>query len=97
MVALDTIEGIINNSLWFHYAVIDDVLYLRLNGARDIEAIGEETDDSLTLLRDEVTDRPVGLTIVNWWKRFGQGALPDSLKEIEQYIEPWGNRIVGKN
>jgi hypothetical protein len=94
MVALDTIEGIINDVLWFHYAVSDDVLYLRLNDARDIEALGEETDDGLTLLRDSATDRPVGLTIVNWWKRFGHGDLPDSLTTIERHIEPWGDRIA---
>jgi len=94
MVAIDTIEGIINGSLWFHYAVNDDVLYLRLVNARDLPTLGEETDDGFILLRTEDTDEPVGLTVVNWWKRFGRGELPDSLRAIEEYIKPWGNKIA---
>ena len=94
MVAIDTLEGIINGKLWFHYAVSDDVLYLRLNSARDVEALGEETDDGFILLRDPATDAPVGLTVVNWWKRFGDGELPDSLHAIEQRIEPWARKLA---
>jgi hypothetical protein len=94
MVALDTIEGIINNVVWFHYSVIDDVLYLRLQSARDSEALGEETDDGFILLRDAVSDKTVGLTVVKWWKRFGHGDLPDSLAAIEKQIEPWMGKLA---
>jgi hypothetical protein len=94
MVALDTIEGTINGAIWFHYSITDDVLYLRLQSALDREAVGEETDDGFILLRDSDTDVPVGLTIVNWWKRFGQGRLPDSLLAIEKQIEPWAGKIA---
>lgn len=79
MVKTDAIEGTIDQLLWFHYDLASDVLYLRLANHRERNALGEETDDGFILLRDEQTDEPIGLTIVNWWKRFGQGGLPDSM------------------
>jgi hypothetical protein len=56
--------------------------------------VGEETDDGFIHLRDQKTDRPVGLTVVNWWKRFGAGELPDSIREIQRRIESLGQRIA---
>jgi hypothetical protein len=94
MVAIDTLEGSFDGTLWFHYEPGDDVLYLRLAARRDVETLGEETDDGLILLRDARTNDPVGLTIVNWWKRFGRGPLPDSLTEIQDQIEPWAKKIA---
>jgi hypothetical protein len=94
MVAIDTIEGIINSALWFHYSVSDDVLYLRQSAERHTDALGEETDDGFILLRSEKTDQPIGLTVVNWWKRFGKGDLPDSFLAFEKYIEPWANKVA---
>jgi hypothetical protein len=94
MVAVDTLEGIINNALGYHYDVSSDVLYLRLLSHRDAPALGEETDAGFILLRDQTTDTPIGLTVVNWWKRFGHGALPDSISEIQRHIEPWTHRLA---
>lgn len=94
MVAIDTLEGFINTTLWFHYDVGGDVLYLRLASQRETETLGEETDDGYILHRDAHTGQPVGLTIVNWWKRFGQGDLPDSLSELERQIEPWAQKLA---
>ena len=94
MVTVDTLEGVINNSLWYHYDVGNDVLYLRLASRRSGEALGDETDDGLILLRDALTNDPVGLTIVSWWKRFGHGPLPDSISEIQRQIEPWANKLA---
>jgi hypothetical protein len=94
MVTTDTLEGFINNAYWYHYDAANDVLYLRLLSARQTTALGEETDDGFILLRDEKTDRPVGLTVVNWWKRFGEGALPDSISQIQSRIEPWAKNIA---
>jgi hypothetical protein len=94
MVAIDTIEGLIDDVFWFHYAVGDDVLYLRLASSRDVDTLGEETEDGFILLRDAQNDQPIGLTIVSWWKRFGRGALPDSLSAIEKQIEPWAAKIA---
>jgi hypothetical protein len=74
--------------------VSGDVLYLRIASKRDVDTLGEETDDGFILLRDARTSNPVGLTIVNWWKRFGQGDLPDSLTELEHQIEPWARKLA---
>jgi hypothetical protein len=94
MVTVDTIEGIIDQFLWFHYDLTADVLYLRLKSARESEAVGEEMPDGTILLTDAETDRPIGLTVVNWWKRFGRGAVPDSLSEIQASIAPWAGKLA---
>ncbi|MEX0774277.1 MAG: hypothetical protein WD042_01045 [Phycisphaeraceae bacterium] len=94
MVAIDTLEGVINQTLWYHYDVGSDVLYLRLLSERDTDTVGEETEDGFILLRDEATDRPVGLTVVSWWKRFGEGGLPDSISQIQSRIEPWAKKLA---
>lgn len=93
MALIETIEGVVG-TLWYHYDVADDVLYLRLKDQRDAPTVGEETDDGFILLRDEATDKTVGLTVVNWWKRFGSGEFPDSIREIQRRIEPLGQRIA---
>ena len=94
MVITDTLEGTIDSTLWYHYDVTSDVLYLRLVSERQTQTVGEETDEGFILLRREQDDQPVGLTVVNWWKRFGQGPLPDSLKQLERCIEPWKQRLA---
>lgn len=35
MVETDTIEGTINRTLWFHYDMSNDVLYLRYQDSRN--------------------------------------------------------------
>jgi hypothetical protein len=94
MVVTDTLEGVVDGSLWFHYDLANDVLYVRAASHRDAACTGEETTDGMILLRDARTDQPVGLTIVNWWKRFGQGDLPDSILELQRQIEPWARRVA---
>lgn len=94
MVTIDTLEGLINQTLWYHYDVGADVLYLRLAAYRDTPTHGEETDDGFVLLRTRDSNQAIGLTIVNWWKRFGQGDLPDSISEIQRQIEPLAGRFA---
>jgi hypothetical protein len=60
---------------------------------RDVEAVGEENDDGVIVLRAAADDSVVGMTVVNWWKRFGQGLVPDSMKLIVARIEPWAGKI----
>ncbi len=86
MVVTDTLEGTINRTLWYHYALGEDVLYLRLLDQRSAETVGEETSEGLLLLRRVDNDEPVGLTIVHCWKRFGSSAEPDSIRELERCI-----------
>ncbi len=93
-IVTETLEGSIDQAIWYHYDVANDVLYLRLHSARDTPTVAEETDDGLLLLRQESDDRIVGLTVVSWWKRFGSGRRTDSIREIEQRIEGWATRIA---
>ena len=94
MVITETIEGIVDSRLWFHYDMANDVLYVRLASHRDAPAVGEETPDGFILLRDAEADAPIGLTVVGWWKRFGRGELPDSIADLETHIEPWARRVA---
>jgi len=97
MVITDAVEGTVGDgpgALWFHYDVAGDVLYLRLSAERKAQTVAEESDDGLVVLRRAADDKPVGLTVVNWWKRFGSGARPDSLTDLEKAIEPWADRVA---
>lgn len=93
-IVTDTVEGVINGTLSYHYDIVNDVLYLRLLSERDTPTVAEETADGFLLLRRESDDSPVGLTIVSWWKRFGQGDPPDSIKELERHVEPWARKLA---
>ncbi len=73
---MDTIEGTVDESMWYHYDLDNDVLYLRLASQRDVEAFGEETPDGYILLRT-AGDAIVGMTVVDYWRRFGMGMLQD--------------------
>ena len=95
MVVTDTIEGIVDGTLWFHVDLANDVLYLRLAHLREEPTTAEETADGSLLLRSECDDRIVGLTIVDWWKRFGADdptAVP--LAELERRIAESARRLA---
>ena len=94
MVKVDAIEGTSDNALWYHYDVSNDVLYLRFASERDTPTYAEEDDGGLIVLRRETDDAVIGLTVVNWWKNFGRGKLPDSLLELERAIEPWTKKLA---
>ncbi len=94
MVTVDAIEGTVNNVLWYHYDIASDVLYLRIAKHRDTPTVAEETDEGFILLRPEDSEEVVGMTVVSWWRRFGTGDLPDSIRTIEQTIEPFARRLA---
>ena len=94
MVKVDMIEGTVGDALWCHYDVANDTLYLRLVADRDSATYAEETEDGFLQLRREDDERVVGLTVVNWWKRFGHGALPDSIRALADAIEPWARKLA---
>ena len=70
----DAIEGTVNDTLWYHFDVSNDVLYLQLLSKREQELFGEETPDGFILFRTE-DDALAGMTILSWWKRFGKGKI----------------------
>jgi len=94
MVITDSVEGVVDGTVWFHYDLTNDVLYVRLALHRESPSVGEETPDGLILLKHTETGKPIGMTIVNWWKRFGEGELPDSITELQRRIEPWARRVA---
>lgn len=94
MVKTDAIAGIVNDQFRFHYDIFADVLYIRLLSAEHTATYGDVTDEGDILLRDEQTDRAVGLTVVSWWKRYGAGSLPDSIREIQKRIEPLTTKMA---
>jgi hypothetical protein len=93
MVKTDAIEGIVNDRFRFHYDIFADVLYIRLLDTDEVATIADLTDEGDLLLRDDKTNAPVGLTVISWWKRFGQGPLPDSIGKIQNRIEPLAKKV----
>jgi predicted RNase H-like HicB family nuclease len=79
MVTTDTVEGIIDGTVHFHYDVPGDVLYLRLLAATEAATYADVTDEGDFLLRDQTSDRPVGLTVIEPWakKVIASAAVPD--------------------
>ena len=94
MVVADTLEGTIHRTLWYHYDLVNDVLYVRLLDQRSAETVAEETPEGILLVRRADNDAVVGLTAVAWWKRFGSGGAPDSIRELERCLEPWAQRLA---
>ncbi|HEY2154586.1 MAG TPA: hypothetical protein VGH33_03085 [Isosphaeraceae bacterium] len=93
MVIADTLAGIIDSWLTFHYDIGNDVLYFARSGCRLRETFGEETPDGLILHRDAETDEVIKWTSISWWKRFGDGPLPDSMSELARRIEAWSRTL----
>jgi hypothetical protein len=79
---MDTIEGL-DNSIWYHYDLSNDILYLRLASKRHQEAFGEETPDGFILLRDDDATI-IGMTVLDYWARFGTGTLQETPLKILQ-------------
>lgn len=94
MVATDTIEGTIDNSFWFHYDLANDILYLRMADCSDVQTYADEQEDGSLLLHNLEDDTVVGLTIVDWWKTYGNGDIPDSLRRLEEEIEPFAQKLA---
>lgn len=95
-VVTDTLEGIVGNEVWYHYDLLDDVLYMRRSEDRNESTLVEETQDGLLLLTRKKDGKPVGITSVNWWKKLGHGAPPDSIRMIEATIEAWAEAHLTK-
>ncbi len=87
-------QKVVDGMLWCHYDIANDVFYFRLLTERNTPTLGEETPDGLILSVRQDNKRVIGLTVVNWWKRFRKGHLPDSIHELEQAIEPWAKKLA---
>lgn len=94
MAKVDTIEGITDGVLWCHYDISNDVLYLRRVDHRPAPACSEENEGGFLVVGRQDNDQVVGMTVGSWWKRFGDGELPDSTHELEKAIEPWAQKLA---
>ena len=54
MGTVDTLEGVLNQVLWFRYDVGNDVISLRLVSQHMADTYSEETDDGFILIKDVV-------------------------------------------
>lgn len=75
---------------------VRSVRFVRLNAAplHHPPTYAEEDDGGMIVLRRESDEVVIGPIIVNWWKNFGRGKLPDSLHELERAIDPWTKRLA---
>jgi len=96
MVITDTVAGVIDRWLCFHYDLRDDVLYLRSAAHPETSSFGEETADGLILLRNADTDEPLGLTEVSWLKRSGRPGVPDSIGDLSRAIEADAKQLASR-
>ena len=93
-IVTESVEGSIDQAVWYHYDLANDVLYLRLQTERESPTVAEEIEEGMLLLRRLGDDQVVGLTVVNWWQRYGNGNRADSIRELERTIEPWASRLA---
>lgn len=89
-----SVEGVWGNALHYHLDLDNDVLYVRLLSKMDTEAYGEDTPEGFTLLRALDDDAVVGMVILSYWKRFGDGDVADAtLRAIERPVERFAGRL----
>lgn len=93
-VTAKSVEGVWGNALHYHLDLDNDVLYVRLLSKMDVEAYGEDTPDGFTLLRALEDDAVVGMVIISYWKRFGEGDVADAtLRALEQKVEQFAGHL----
>jgi len=92
---LDALQGILGDAIKFHFDLTSDILYLRLLEKAETPAYSEETDNGYMLVRDLKTDEVIGMTLLGYWKRFGQKALPEvSLEELQGMVQEVAARLL---
>lgn len=88
-IEIDTLQGTLDDSVWFHLDLSNDVLYFRLQRTRHDPVFGEEAPEGFTLLRTD-GGLAAGMTIVHYWKRFGSGDLSRaSIHTIKERVSAW--------
>ncbi|MBI2301946.1 MAG: hypothetical protein HYU66_23840 [Armatimonadetes bacterium] len=85
---MNTIEGIYNGVLRYHYDVSGDVLYLRLLGTVEDEVYGDDEDERGRIpIRSVDTDRLVGFTVWSFWRRSAANAALVAAGNPEEILE----------
>jgi len=79
----------VSDSLWFHCDLENDILSFCPPDFRNRERCGEETEEGFTEFTTE-TGEFAGLSIVNYWRRFGQGKPTElSLTAPQEQMRLW--------
>jgi hypothetical protein len=93
--AIDTIEGVWQDSLSYHYDRFADVLYVERVDAADEEAYGQEEEPGCHMMRSLADDRLVGLTVVGYWRRYGGVSLTDlRAADLERKLEAYVGELA---
>lgn len=88
-IEIDTLQGFLGDSIWFHLDLDNDVLYLREQATRNMPVYGEEDSNGFTVLRTD-DGKFAGMTIVTYWKRFGTGDLGRaSIHTVKERVAEW--------
>lgn len=74
--AIETIEGVWQETLFYHYDVTADVLYVRLCSRLGEPVYGEEDENGFHLMRSQADDALVGLSVIGYWRLFGANLTP---------------------
>jgi len=97
--AVDTIAGTVGTVLHYHYDVTGDVLYLRLQDALGLETYGEEDEHGFHLLHALTDDRLVGMTVIGFWRQFGEESEPLTSttgweQKLEDSVSEFGRQLL---
>ena len=88
-VEIDTLQGSLGDSIWFHFDLNNDVLYLRDQATRNERVFGEENPEGFTVLRTD-DGKLAGMTVVNYWGRFGSGNLGSArIHTVKERVAEW--------
>jgi len=88
-IVIDTLQGTLGESIWYHLDLSNDVLYLRQESSRNEPVFGEETSEGFTLLRTDNGDF-AGMTVVNYWRRFGYCEVcTASIHTVKERVAAW--------
>ena len=91
-IEVDTLQGVLGSNVWFHLDLDNDVLYLREHDTRREPAFGEESPEGFTILYTD-SGRVAGMTVVNYWHRFGRGDVTrSSIQSVKDQLSAWAQR-----
>lgn len=76
MAIVESLEGTLDDLISFHVDLASDILYLRRIDRPEAIPVGEDGPDDVILFRDEDSREIVGLSVIDWWLRFGEGTPP---------------------
>src|ERR1041385_1089768 len=88
-VEIDTLQGVLDDRVWFHLDLTNDVLYLRSQTTRNARVFGEDTPEGFTVPRTN-NGEFTGMTVVNYWRQFGSDNLDAAtFQTVKERVSAW--------